>query len=80
MKAKCPWCSHEHDSKDHDINWYFVCCGYTRLVWLNRPLRLETVEEDHSETETILSIMTTPEKLTISGNIIGIEIYEKAIS
>lgn len=44
----CPWCARRHSSDEYDVGWYFVCCGHTRLVWVEEDggLRLVPVPED----------------------------------
>ena len=50
VMAKCPWCRKPQNSDDHEVDWYFACCGTTRLVWRRIKrypgLELEPVEED----------------------------------
>jgi len=48
---QCPFCHKMHDSDDHDVDWYFVCCGGPRLVWrvVDGSLELQPVEEDMDE-------------------------------
>lgn len=48
---QCPWCRKVHSSSSHGIDWYFACCGHTRLVWRSTPtgLELQPVEEDMND-------------------------------
>lgn len=32
-REMCPFCQTMHNSDEHDLDWYFVCCGHARLVW-----------------------------------------------
>ncbi len=43
-----PTCPKWHCSKDHDLDWYFVCCGGPRLVWrqVDGKKELHPVDED----------------------------------
>lgn len=34
VKADCPLCGAEHDSDDHDLDWYFHTCCWEMLVWV----------------------------------------------
>ncbi len=48
MKARCPLCGRIWDSTTVDLGWYFACCGFGRLRWVEDGLQLylEVVPED----------------------------------